>query len=105
MAIIRKDFTAYLIAYMSGPNEGPIIDCYNGPTHVAKLCFHRNEPLPPNLLASGNVIYLRYLISQFNDIVEILRNEKPLYVQLSTPDLKGFIATSGFETVGENEGV
>jgi hypothetical protein len=104
MATYQKNVTTYKIGYMSGIGEGPLIDCYDGSTHVAKLSFHNAEPLPSNLITSTGVIYLRYLIGQFRDVVDILRYEKPLNVQLHTPSLKGFIATSDYEPVGEQEG-
>lgn len=104
MAIYQKAFDQYRIYYMTGGSEVPIIDCYNGTSHVGKLVFHADgAPLPANAVVQNEVLYLRYRLGQFNDVVGILRHEKPLYLRLSTPSLIGFIATSQGEPVGEQE--
>ena len=104
MAIHEKKFDQYRIYYMTGGNEVPLIDCYDGASHVGKLVFHdTGGPLPPNTLAVNGVLYLRYRLSQFNDVINILRQEKPLYIRLSTPSLIGFLATQQGEPVGEQE--
>ena len=104
MASITKQFDSYRIYYMCGGNEIPQINCYKGSSYVGKLVFHKNgEPIPPNALTSSGAVYLRYTLSQFKDVIGILRYEKPLYLRLSTPSLKGYIATSEAEPVGEEE--
>lgn len=42
-------------------------------------------------------------MSRFNDIVGILRQEKPLYLFLNLSNLIGIVATSDLEPVGEEE--
>jgi hypothetical protein len=104
MPSIAKKFDSYRIYYMCGGNESPLINCYDGGSYVGKLCFHKDgAPVPPNALVSGSIIYLRYTVSQFNDVIGILRYEKPLFLRLSTPSLIGYIATSQAEPVGEEE--
>ena len=104
MAVYEKAFDQYKIHYVTGGSEVPMIDCYNGMTHVGKLSFHADgAPLPVNLVTQNEVLYLRYRMSQFDDVVGILRHEKPLYLRLSTPSLIGFLATSQGEPVGEQE--
>jgi hypothetical protein len=104
MPIHEKKFDQYRIYYMTGGNEVPLIDCYDGASHVGKLVFHdAGGSLPPNAVAVNGVLYLRYRLSQFNDVINILRQEKPLYIRLSTPSLIGFLATQEGEPVGEQE--
>ncbi len=97
----------YSVVYMTGGNESPSINCFDGQTYVAKLVFHDLAgPLPPNAmiqLGGRDVLYLRYRLGQFADVIDILRNEKPLFLQLTTPSLIGFLATKDLEPVGEAE--
>jgi hypothetical protein len=104
MPTYQKQFAEYKIIYMTGGNEVPLIDCYDGSTHVGKISFHdEGMPLPPNLVTSTGVLYLRYRLKQFKDVMDILRYEKPLFLRLTTPSLVGFIATQQGEPVGEQE--
>lgn len=101
----ERKFDRYRIWYMTGGNEVPMIDCYDGTTQVGKLVFHNTAgALPPNAVTADGVLYLRYRLSQFGDVIGILREEKPLYLWLSTPDLIGSIGTQEGEPVGEQEG-
>ena len=104
MSSIRKRFDNYRIYYMTGGAENPLINCYDGDTYVGKLCFHDEDaPLPPNAVVPDEIIYLRYKVSQFNDVVGMLRNESPLFLRISEPSLIGYIGTSEAEPVGEEE--
>jgi len=104
MPIQQKPFERYRIDYPSGGGQVPSIDCFDGDSHVGKLIFHDIEGAPPaNLVASNGVLYLRYRLTQFSDVINILRYEKPLYIRLSTETLVGRIATHEFEPVGEEE--
>ena len=105
MPSYQQQFDQYRIFYMTGGAEVPLIDCYNGTALVGKLVFHfSGTGLPPNLVTSSGVIYLRYAIGQFADVIGILREEKPLFLRLSTPSGVGYLATAGSEPVGEEEG-
>jgi hypothetical protein len=99
---LTKNITQYQISYMSGGTEVPLIDCYDGTTHVAKLSFHP-DPVPANQLISTGVVYLRYRLSQFNDVIGILRLESPLKITFSDTSLKGALFTGANEPVGEQE--
>ena len=104
MAIHKKQFDSYRIYYMTGGNEVPVLDCYDGSSFVGKLIFHRDSAsLPSNIVRSDGVVHLRYSLSQFNDVIDMLRYEKPLYLRLSTPSLVGFLAPEEAEPVGEEE--
>ena len=104
MAIHQKSFDKYRIDYPSGGGQVPSIECFDGITRVGRLIFHDTEGAPPdNLVAADGALYLRYRLSQFNDVVNILRYEKPLYVRLSTETLVGRLATHQDEPIGEQE--
>lgn|SRR5215510_8183300 len=99
---IKKNVDQYQIGYMTGGTEVPYIDVYDGSTYVGKLSFHHDSP-PANLLTSSGIVYLRYRLSQFNDVIGILRTEKPLTLGFDTTSLKGYLATGSSEPVGEQE--
>jgi hypothetical protein len=104
MPVHEKKFDQYRIFYMTGGSEVPLIDCYQGGTHVGKLVFHDTTGAPPaNLVTADGILYLRFKLSQFGDVIGILRQEKPLFLRLSTPSLKGWVGTDGAEPVGEQE--
>jgi hypothetical protein len=66
---------------MTGGAEVPLVDCYDGAVHVGKLVFHdTGGALPANLVTASGVMYLRYRLSQFNDVINILRQEEPLFI-------------------------
>jgi len=99
---VIKEFDHYQIYYMTGGNDVPLIDCYDGTTPVGKLVFHTDPgPLPPNVLRQDGVIYLRYRIAQFRDVLNILRGEKPLYIRIGASSLIGGIGTAEGEPVGK----
>ena len=104
MAIHRKEFNSYRIYYYSGGNNFPMIQCFDGSSYVGALVFDKDGgSFPSNTVTSNGILYLRYTLSQFNDVIEILRYEKPLYLRLSTPSLVGYLATEEAEPVGEEE--
>jgi hypothetical protein len=95
----------YSISYT--PNSPPSIGLYSAGKNVGKLVFKPNsEVLPP---VEGTPITLYYHLEDFQNIIDILRNEKPVmllsgYVMSSPTTIKyfGYIFT-GNEPVGEGE--
>jgi hypothetical protein len=103
-SVPEKQIDQYRIYYYTGGSESPVIDCYDGTTHVGKLVFYNTTAAPPaNAVAANGVLYLRYRLSQFNDVLNILQREKPLYIKLAPASLIGFLATDEREPVGEEE--
>ena len=108
MAALTKQFDHYRIFYMTGTTdqpETPWIDCFEGTSHVGKLAFH----IPEQGRRLGNevvngVIYLRYSLSQFGDIIGILRHEKRLQLHISD-SLNGIgrLANEEREPVGRQD--
>ncbi len=80
------------------------IECYDKGTYVGSLTFHKDgAPIPPDEERPENFIRLHYTASQFNDVIGILRHEKPLYLRLAPSYPMGHISTSEREPVGEEE--
>lgn len=103
MSLIRKDFDSYKIWYSSGHPYDAHIYCYKEGTYVGRFVFYKDgQNVPPNSnLPSGPSLH--YPLSRFNDIVSILRYEKPLYLFLNTANNIGHLATSQNEPVGDQE--
>ena len=106
MAVIDKEFNSYRIRYnsnkASNPNktEAAVIIYFNN-KNVGALRFREVLPLPVNVLNLDGTAELYYHLDRFNDIITILRYEKPLRVQV-TSDGDGRVYT-GFEPTGEEE--
>ncbi len=103
MATMTKDFDTYKIWYYSGFSYEALVYCYQGSSFVGRIVFFKDDaPIPPNTIFSGGPS-IHYPLSRFNDIISILRQEKPLYLFLNLTNLIGVVATDDYEPVGEEE--
>ncbi len=80
-----------------------VIYTYRGETLVGALLFYPENKLLPNAKLDTNkdIIFLSYSISQLNAVLDILRNEKPLWIYYRTGTNAGI--SSGKEPIGEEE--
>ena len=103
MNVVKKDFDSYKLWYYSGYSYEALVYCYKGTSYVGRLVFfEEGTAIPPNAnYSSGPSIH--YPLSRFNDIITILRYEKPLYLFLNLTNLIGILATEENEPVGEEE--
>jgi hypothetical protein len=103
MPIVKTEFDAYVIRYYSGAHIEASILCYKGPAFVGRCRFFKDDgPIPDNItLKSGP--YINFSISRFNDVITILREEKPLYLGFDTNNNIGGVVTDEREEVGEEE--
>lgn len=96
MATIHRDFTDYVVYYISGssPTAGVAqdaeIDCFSskGDRAGAIYFYPDNVPLPTNQ-NTVNGIYLHYSMKRFADVMTMLKEEKPLYLSLDTVNNTG----------------
>jgi hypothetical protein len=103
MATYNKPFDSYKIWYYSDFTYDALIYCYNGSSYAGRLAFIADDkPLPENKMWS-NQPSLYYHTSKFEDIIDILRNEGPLYLYFNDNNNVGILATSQKEPVGEEE--
>jgi hypothetical protein len=72
---------------------------------VGVIKFYQTIPANCNKLIGSNLIYLCYHITRFNDIINILTYEKPVFIYINNQDLGGGIWTKEgtYEPVGEAE--
>lgn len=103
MPTIKKDFDAYKFWYYRGHPYEALIYCYKVGKYVGRIVFFKDDAnIPANAnYPSGPSIH--YPVSRFNDVINILRYEKPLYLFLNLDNLIGMIATSDLEPTGEEE--
>ena len=103
MATVTRAFDSYRIWYSSRHPYEAHIYCYKATKLVGRIVFFKDDTaIPPNAnQPSGPSIH--YPISRFNDVINILRYEKPLYLHLNLANLIGEVATSDLEPTGEQE--
>ena len=103
------EFESYRIFYWSntstGYPEAEIILKGTSGADVGVIKFYQTIPANCNKLIGNNLIYLCYHISRFNDIINILRYEKPLFIYINSQNMAGGIWTKEgtYEPVGEEE--
>ena len=113
MVTIQSEFNRYYLDYFSHPYtiSGSYAGSYSRCSALLYLKFNneyagtiyfRDElPIRQNFTIA-NKPALNFHLSQFDDIVNIVRYEKPLYLILSTENWNGSISTN-LEPVGEQE--
>jgi hypothetical protein len=84
MPVVWKDFDSYQLSYVSDSGVSSYvnaceINCFKSGAFVARICFYKEgKVLPANTLNSG-APYIFFPLSQFGDILDILRSEaRPL---------------------------
>jgi hypothetical protein len=70
--------------------------------HIGMLRFVDTSPLPNNIVHSNNEFDVFYHLDRFNDIINILRYEKPIGITFDT-DYKILEIQATQEPVGEEE--
>ena len=106
MASMYKDFDEYKVFYTnSSKHYKAFIYLYHDKKYIGSLGFLNNDKVLPDAVFDNvnSIIRLHYHISNFGNIVEILRQEKPLRLYCHS-DGFGWLTTS-FEPIGEEEGL
>jgi hypothetical protein len=111
MPYVIKPFDKYVLYYISPSGSGPQvgvpqlaeIDCFNKREGRAGIIyfFPDGTNLPQNT-STINGIYIYFHLSCFNDVITILREEKPLNLAFNEEKKIAYIQTST-EPIGERE--
>jgi hypothetical protein len=111
MVLIVKEFDKYYLNFFSMNEKGKHRRIYSKASaslslffkafEVGKIGFYDKVPVRRNE-ALGKIPVLNFHISRLSDIMHMLRNEKPLYIQLNTDNWNGMLSTSA-EPIGELE--
>lgn len=106
MAVIAHAFDSYRIWYFSRhPSFKALVNCYLGQNNasVGTIIFYDATQFnPENRITGGNPV-LYYPFECFNDVVGVLRNEKPLTIYLTEETGFGAVTTTDREPTGELE--
>jgi hypothetical protein len=112
---IEKKFDSFNVSYLSlnfgdPPNIGSrcmaYIDCRDGQKPVGGIKFFDREPPPPNSYHGSYPNYtptINFHISRFNDIINILRYQKPLSLWFDFIKLDGGVTSTVYESIGQQE--
>jgi len=104
---VEYEITKYAIGVFSrtqspDPRAIALIVLYNEDTLRGYLNFFPSNVALPNPHIEDDVLQLYYSIDHFDVIGDLLRNEKPLYIEFSSPPPFGLLRTSK-EPIGEEE--
>lgn len=110
MKVITSEINHYWVHFQAGRIESnlkyprTIIKCYLDDDLVLQASFYPdNKSMPENYHdINSKLIYLRYPMSMYGHVLDLLRNEKPIFFSYSNVSKLGFIRT-GKEPVGEGE--
>ena len=101
---MTKEFNAYRLYYQSAPQyqwQSRLYLYYNG-AYVGSIFFMKDGvSIPANIEVAGNP-RLHLPASKFEEIMNVLRHEEPLYLALVPSNGIGTISTSN-EPIGEEE--
>ena len=101
---MTNEFDAYRLYYNSAPQYHwqSRLYLYNGGAYIGSVFFMKDGVnIPENIEISGRP-RLHFPAVKFEEIMNILRHEKPLYITLVPSNGIGTISTSN-EPVGEEE--
>ena len=98
-----RDFDGYKLWYFSNDRLFAIVHCYKGSEFVGRIAFFKEgEKVPPNA-DLGNRPSIHFAAKRFNDMMTILKQERPLFLFLNPETLMGSVANTHFEWTGEEE--
>ena len=110
MKVINSEITLYWVHFQAGGAEKnrvyprALIKCYDHDDFVLQINFYPDsKSIPANNYDKRNkLVYLRYPMSMYSSILDILRNEKPIYFSYNINLNLGHVRT-GKEPIGEGE--
>ena len=109
MPTASANFTTYRMWYYSSHTLDAYYDCliycYSGTTFVGRIEFYKEATAEASLKSQivGGQPYVRYRLSRFKDVMQILLHEKPLNLFVNGDNGIGMVATTDAEPTGEEE--
>jgi len=110
MQLIESEINHYWVHFQAGHSKETliyprvIVKCYHDDDFILQLNFYPdNKNLPENYFdVKSNLVYLRFRLLAYANIIDLLRNEKPIYFSYSQKSKVGFVRT-GKEPIGEGD--
>jgi len=108
MKLLTSEINLYWVHFQSGGTDQShvypraLVKCYHDDDFVVQINFYPDsKKLPENSYDKRNKLaYLRYPMSMYPNIIDLLRHEKPIYFSYSVGLKMGYIRT-GKEPIGE----
>ena len=102
MAAIYKQIDAYRFWYY-GKNEHRLyIQVFHENAYIGSLTFHKEDQRPDNRMEAG-FIHLSYAKEDYPNIIDLLRNESPIFIWYNPDNHVGGLAGDAKEPIGEGE--
>lgn len=110
MKLIVSEINHYWVHFQAGHSKehliypSIIVKCYHDDDFILQMNFYPdNKNLPENYYdVNSKLVYLRYRFSMYPNVIDLLRNEKPIYFSFSQKSNVGYLRT-GKEPIGEGE--
>lgn len=106
MTITNYGIDSYRIYHHNVENsygQTAVINCYKSGAYKGSLYFYKDGvSIPTSQKTSSGYLYLRFNEGRLRDMIETLRQEKPLYIGFNDVNLWGWLSTSN-EPIGEEE--
>jgi len=110
MKLITSEINHYWVHFQSGGADQnhvyprALVKCYHDEDFVVQINFYPDgKALPENHYDKRNkLVYLRYPMSMYPNVIDLLRNEKPIYFSYTENLKTGFVRT-GKEPIGEGD--
>ena len=80
-----------------------MIHCYNGNVFVVNIQFYRDGAILETNRHRNDRVTIYFVLSRFNDVVTILREEKSLYLYANNSTKVVYITTTNIKPIGEEE--
>lgn len=104
MEQISKPFDSYIISYVSGYPHDCVVTCFQADAYAGRLIFYKDGGDVPANVIFNDAPSLHFNTRHFDNIMAMLRYEKPLMLFYMPSSKTGGIITSEREPVGEQEG-
>jgi hypothetical protein len=107
MPTVNFSINEYLVSFPT--NGPPEINLISAGSNVGKLIFKPNGTILPISSNPGGLVTLYYHLEDFQNIIDVLRNEKPVWLSFTAinspvgPGTSYGIIHTGNEPVGEGE--
>lgn len=99
---MRIEFNTYQIFFYAKPFQHRFIQLFMDDETVGSITFDDFDTVPDNT-STDESINLKMHEKDYGDVIDLLRNEAPLYIWINPDNGVGGLATGDDEPIGENE--
>ncbi len=99
---MKVEFNTYQLFIHSSPAAYRIIQVFMDYNLVGQISFHSEAKMPGAKLVNKH-IHLEMPLGAYSDVVDLIRNEKPVYLFYNEDNQTGGLMTDPTEEVGEGE--